>query len=177
MNPLLRWTTLSAFLLTTVAGLIYWAAIVYAQSTVGPMMGRGPSVSEEVDRIAGALSLWGAFLVGLLALAATVAYWVIHVRGTDGGAENKGNSRVIKASLVLVPLALAVACMLVSYVVSVSVSNSYRRSGPLLLPLSVHLDPLGPALDVFLGHFHHGEGAGVGVAPLLHVDQVLLARD
>ena len=52
MGQLPRWAFLSALLFVTAILSMYLAIVAYARSTVGLMMGRGPSVSEEVELIA-----------------------------------------------------------------------------------------------------------------------------
>jgi hypothetical protein len=115
IRPLLSWAFLSALVIIGVTTFVYLDIIAYARDTVGPMMGRGPSVSEEVNRITGLLSLAESCIGGLLVLAAIMLFWSIVTRHVPEVILNATDPRAIRLSLVIIPFAFAIAYALVRY--------------------------------------------------------------
>ena len=111
MKLIIRWTFLSALALTSLLFFGYCGVVTHARAEVGHLMGRGPSVSECVDLYVGALSLGPAWLVGLLALAGTAAYWLAELRSMPELEDSSGHQRSVKVSLIAMPLACSIAYM------------------------------------------------------------------
>ncbi len=115
-SVLLRWSFISALVLAGVTLLIYLGAVLYAQNRVGSLMGRGPSVSEEVNLIAGTLSLPNSCIVGLLILAAIALFWFVRLRRISEPKHASNLQVAMRASLIILPLAFSIAYALIRYV-------------------------------------------------------------
>lgn len=113
---LLRWVFISTLVLINFIVLTYAGVVIYARLTVGSMMGRGPSVSEEVDLIVAILSLWNSCFIGLIMLAATVLYWLIGLHRVPELTHNSNHNRIMKTSLIIIPLTFSIAYMIIRYI-------------------------------------------------------------
>ncbi len=102
---ILRWILISILILGNVVVLAILAVIVYARLTVGEMLGRGPSPSEFAAPYIVLIITSGA--IGLLALAATVLYWLVGLFWVPSLRCQSNKSKMImmmKLSLVVIPL-------------------------------------------------------------------------
>lgn len=96
-------------ILINLAFLTFIAVFIYAQVKIRPLMGAGPSVSEFLEPFINAI--FQLTTVGIAGLLITCVYWRFTLSRRKG-EDDQRQMRMIKISLILVPLWL----MLVYYV-------------------------------------------------------------
>lgn len=102
MKQLLRWILVSGLVLANTIAMAFIIVALYARISVGPMMGRGPSVSEVIERFGPMVMISG--MIGLAALIATALYWAIGLIGIPGFRSQEEYETKMKLSLVIIPL-------------------------------------------------------------------------
>jgi heme/copper-type cytochrome/quinol oxidase subunit 2 len=115
MKFLTRSAFLSALALTSVAALFYFGVVLYAREVVGPNMGRGPSVSEEVSRIMHRLLIVEAYVLGALAILLTAMIWWVRTARAPELLHKGSYRKALQISLLAIPLTLAITLSLFGY--------------------------------------------------------------